>query len=49
MLGCKFLKGSLRLTVLQAMFELETPDLHTVSLTWRGRGRCEREIGREEK
>lgn len=31
----KFLKGMLRLTFLQAIVELETPDLHTVTLRMR--------------
>lgn len=46
---CKFLKGRLRLTFLQAVVALETLHVHAVSLPRRGRGRCEREIGREEK
>lgn len=44
---CKFLR--LRLTFLQALVALETLDVHAVSLPRRGRGRCECEIGREEK
>lgn len=46
---CKFLKGGFGLTFLQAVVALETLHVHAVSLPRRGRGRCQREIGREEK
>lgn len=46
---CKCLKGGLRLPVLQAVVALETPRVHAASLPRRGRGRREREIGREEQ
>lgn len=31
------------------MVELETPDVHCLSLPWRREVRCEGEIGREER
>lgn len=39
----------LSLTFLHARFELQTPDLHSLSLPQRREVRCEGEIGREER